>query len=374
VEFPQNCKAMPEVPVCERIFSHESQAPSRSEDPTGRLERLVTLVTSGRRLRPLLSAFFRRSDCSPALSGDLSTCFDSRWGHTKESDGAWRWGYCEATVARGNQGWQSRRVAGGYDEVSRDRDRRVDDRVEKIARELLEFSEGERGQIVLDVLSQLKLTESAPLPASTPRAPGAVILANRLGRELLALAEDERTMVAFRLLARMGWVEKKGLPASTGWMDSGSSTRKTSRIGPLILAMLSAIAGAVFFGVQQHATRPQSSVTAPNDPPRAQSAPATREPSVDTGFEITSDPPGREVWIDGEPINGPHGIVRTDFRAMRVPAGTHRLELPGDDEFLIWQRVIDVQDGSIVKVHAVLVPAHSKAGAPLGWPGRWPAE
>jgi hypothetical protein len=32
----------------------------------------------------------------------------------------------------------------------------------------------------------------------------------------------------------------------------------------------------------------------------------TLEPSPDTGFELTSDPPGGLVWLDGAPISGPN--------------------------------------------------------------------
>ncbi len=54
------------------------------------------------------------------------------------------------------------------------------------------------------------------------------------------------------------------------------------------------------------------------------------EPSADTGFELTSDPPGQLVWMDGQPFTGsdPAGPqARTDFKATRVPPGRHVLEI-----------------------------------------------
>ena len=41
------------------------------------------------------------------------------------------------------------------------------------------------------------------------------------------------------------------------------------------------------------------------------------EPSADTGFELTSDPPGQLVWLDGQPFTGQ--------RSRRSP-GAHRLQ------------------------------------------------
>ena len=82
------------------------------------------------------------------------------------------------------------------------------------------------------------------------------------------------------------------------------------------------------------------------------------EPSPDTGFELTSEPPGGLVWLDGAPIKGASGQqARTDFRAFRITPGHHVLEIKGEDRFRAWRQEVDVQPGAIQKVHALLVPA-----------------
>ncbi|HTA19778.1 MAG TPA: protein kinase [Polyangia bacterium] len=83
----------------------------------------------------------------------------------------------------------------------------------------------------------------------------------------------------------------------------------------------------------------------------------TLEPSPDTGFELSSDPPGGLVWLDGAPISGPNGQARTDFRAYRIPPGHHVLEIKGENRFRPWKEDIEVEPGSIRKVRATLVPS-----------------
>jgi hypothetical protein len=88
----------------------------------------------------------------------------------------------------------------------------------------------------------------------------------------------------------------------------------------------------------------------------------TLEASADTGFELTSDPPGGLVWMDGAPISGPNGQARTDFRAYRIPPGHHVLEIKGESRFKPWRQDIDVDAGTIRKIHATLVPATGGEG------------
>ncbi|HSZ83772.1 MAG TPA: protein kinase [Polyangia bacterium] len=83
----------------------------------------------------------------------------------------------------------------------------------------------------------------------------------------------------------------------------------------------------------------------------------TLEPSPDTGFELSSDPPGGLVWLDGAPISGPNGQARTDFRAYRIPPGHHVLEIKGENRFRPWKEDIEVEPGAIQKVRATLVPS-----------------
>ena len=86
------------------------------------------------------------------------------------------------------------------------------------------------------------------------------------------------------------------------------------------------------------------------------------QPSPDTGFELSSDPPGGLVWLDGAPIPGPNGQARTDFRAYRIPPGHHVLEIKGESRFRPWKEDIEVEPGSIRKIHATLVPSGEAAG------------
>ncbi len=90
----------------------------------------------------------------------------------------------------------------------------------------------------------------------------------------------------------------------------------------------------------------------------------TLEPSPDTGFELTSEPPGGLVWLDGAAIRGAAGQqARTDFRAFRIAPGHHLLEIKGENRFKPWRQDIDVQPGAIAKVHAMLIPASGSAPA-----------
>jgi hypothetical protein len=85
------------------------------------------------------------------------------------------------------------------------------------------------------------------------------------------------------------------------------------------------------------------------------------EPSPDTGFELTSDPPGGLVWLDGAPVKDSAGTqARTNFRASRISPGHHVLEIRGD-KFKAWQQDVEIEPGGIRKVHATLIPA---AGGP----------
>jgi hypothetical protein len=83
----------------------------------------------------------------------------------------------------------------------------------------------------------------------------------------------------------------------------------------------------------------------------------TLEPSPDTGFELTSDPPGGLVWLDNAPVKETSGQqARTNFRASRISPGHHVLEIRSD-RFKAWQQDVDIEPGGIRKVHATLVPA-----------------
>jgi hypothetical protein len=82
----------------------------------------------------------------------------------------------------------------------------------------------------------------------------------------------------------------------------------------------------------------------------------TLEAAADTGFELTSEPPGGLVWLDGNAMSGPDGQARTDFRAYRIPPGKHVLEIKGDPKRQPWREDVDVEPGVIKKVKAFLAP------------------
>ncbi len=99
----------------------------------------------------------------------------------------------------------------------------------------------------------------------------------------------------------------------------------------------------------------------------------TLEPSPDTGFELTSDPPGGLVWLDEAPVKESSGQqARTNFRASRISPGHHVLEIRGESRFKPWKQDVEIAPGDIRKIHATLIPtvggppgATAKA-APLG--------
>ncbi len=83
----------------------------------------------------------------------------------------------------------------------------------------------------------------------------------------------------------------------------------------------------------------------------------TLEPSPDTGFELTSDPPGALVWLDGVPMRGAPGQqARANFRASRITPGHHVLEMRDGIRFKHWRQEFEVEAGTIRKIHATLVP------------------
>ncbi|MEO8214181.1 MAG: carboxypeptidase-like regulatory domain-containing protein, partial [Myxococcales bacterium] len=82
----------------------------------------------------------------------------------------------------------------------------------------------------------------------------------------------------------------------------------------------------------------------------------TLEAAADTGFELTSEPPGGLVWLDGNPMSGPDGQARTDFRAYRIPPGNHVVEIKGDPKRQPWREEVQVEPGVIRKIKAILLP------------------
>jgi hypothetical protein len=84
------------------------------------------------------------------------------------------------------------------------------------------------------------------------------------------------------------------------------------------------------------------------------------EPSSETGFELTSEPPSQLVWLDGQPFTGANlggPQARTDLRASRVPPGRHVLDIKGDARFAPWRHEFIQKPGLMVRIHAHLETA-----------------
>lgn len=83
------------------------------------------------------------------------------------------------------------------------------------------------------------------------------------------------------------------------------------------------------------------------------------EASPDTGFELTSQPPGGLVWLDGQAfaVNETGKQATTNFRASRITTGRHVLEIKGDPRFKDWRQEIYQEPGQTLKIHAVREPA-----------------
>ncbi len=86
------------------------------------------------------------------------------------------------------------------------------------------------------------------------------------------------------------------------------------------------------------------------------------EPSPDTGFELTSEPAGGLVWLDGHPFSDNAQQARTNFRAYRVAPGKHVIEIKGDPRFEDWKHEFVQNPGKTEKIHAERRPV-AAAGA-----------
>jgi serine/threonine protein kinase len=83
------------------------------------------------------------------------------------------------------------------------------------------------------------------------------------------------------------------------------------------------------------------------------------EASPETGFELTSQPPGGLVWLDGQAfaVNETGKQATTNFRASRITPGRHVLEIRGDPRFKDWRQEVYQEPGQTLKIHAVREPA-----------------
>jgi Protein kinase domain/PEGA domain len=75
--------------------------------------------------------------------------------------------------------------------------------------------------------------------------------------------------------------------------------------------------------------------------------------SPDTGLEITSDPEGALVWLDGAPVLTTTGAqAETTYIVTRVRPGKHKVDLKLGSR--AWHKEVDVQPDKVVKVHGKL--------------------
>src|SRR5450432_2268840 len=87
-----------------------------------------------------------------------------------------------------------------------------------------------------------------------------------------------------------------------------------------------------------------------------------------TPVELVSDPPGSEVWIDGQPwlIDGSPG--RTPFTIPTLPPGQHVVEMGGLPELGTWRGEVTLRPGTSYAVRGVL--PRPEAPAPTPAPNR----
>jgi hypothetical protein len=82
------------------------------------------------------------------------------------------------------------------------------------------------------------------------------------------------------------------------------------------------------------------------------------EPSSDTGFDLTSQPSGGLVWLDGQPLTvDEHGKqATTNFHASRIAPGPHVIEIKGNPHYRDWRQEFSQEPARTVRLHAELAP------------------
>jgi hypothetical protein len=92
------------------------------------------------------------------------------------------------------------------------------------------------------------------------------------------------------------------------------------------------------------------------------------EASPETGFELTSQPPGGLVWLDGQAfaVNETGKQATTNFRASRITPGRHVLEIKGDPRFKDWRQEVFQEPGQTLKIQAMRESAGASASGHAG--------
>jgi hypothetical protein len=73
-----------------------------------------------------------------------------------------------------------------------------------------------------------------------------------------------------------------------------------------------------------------------------------------TPVELVSDPPGAQVWIDGQPMLLDGAPSRTPFSVATLPPGLHVVEMGGLPELGTWRGEITLRPGTAYAVRGVL--------------------
>jgi hypothetical protein len=81
------------------------------------------------------------------------------------------------------------------------------------------------------------------------------------------------------------------------------------------------------------------------------------EPSADTGFDLTSQPSGGLVWLDGQPLSVDEQgkQATTNFHASRIAPGAHVIEIKGNSQYQDWRQEFLQEPGRTVRLQADLV-------------------
>jgi hypothetical protein len=92
------------------------------------------------------------------------------------------------------------------------------------------------------------------------------------------------------------------------------------------------------------------------------------EPSADTGFDLTSQPSGGLVWLDGQPliVDDQGRQATTNFHASRIAPGVHVIEIKGSSQYQDWRQEFLQEPDRTVRLHADLVPAAGVRPTGLG--------
>jgi hypothetical protein len=73
-----------------------------------------------------------------------------------------------------------------------------------------------------------------------------------------------------------------------------------------------------------------------------------------TPVELVSDPPGAQVWIDGQPLLLDGSPSRTPFSIATLPPGLHVVEMGGLPDLGTWRGEITLRPGTAYAVRGVL--------------------